>query len=51
MYSKKVVFSLFTVPPLGKLPTFSIIFIVFMQQAHEYQRRRALDKEHEGARR
>jgi len=61
MYAKKIVFSAFTAPALGK---FSILYrsayvnnfsvashLVFVHQAAEYQNRRAEEKRSEASRR
>ncbi len=58
MYAKKVAFSFFTVPVLGK-PTFFLKFeieltlkyLVLTHQGYEFQLRRKLDKENESKRR
>jgi hypothetical protein len=54
MYSKKIAFSLFTVPALGinsSIQTQIFIFVVFAQQGYEFQMRRKLEKENEAKRR
>lgn len=58
MYAKKVAFSFFTVPALGKSKTFihknkflNELKIVLAHQGYEFQMRRKLDKENEAKRR
>ena len=51
MYAKKVAFSFFTVPALGKNHSFPTLVIVLTHQGYEFQMRRKADKENEAQRR
>ena len=51
MYAKKVAFSFFTVPALGKNLSYLIFTIVLTHQGYEFQMRRKADKEKEAQRR
>jgi hypothetical protein len=47
MYAKKVAFSFFTVPALGKNHSSDQFSLVFAHQGYEFQMRRKADKENE----
>jgi hypothetical protein len=51
MYAKKVAFSFFTVPALGKNHPFVTLALVLAHQGYEFQMRRKADKENEAQRR
>jgi hypothetical protein len=51
MYAKKVAFSFFTVPALGKNLSFVTLDLVLAHQGYEFQMRRKADKENEAQRR
>jgi hypothetical protein len=51
MYAKKVAFSFFTVPAIGKNHSFLTCAIVLAHQGYEFQTRRKADKENENQRR
>jgi hypothetical protein len=54
MYAKKIAFSFFTVPALGKQnfkAYICLISLVLTHQAYEFQMRRKLDKENDAKRR
>ena len=51
MYAKKVAFSFFTVPALGKNHSLLTLNLVLAHQGYEFQTRRKAEKENENQRR